>query len=632
MSRQNSSRRKEKRCKRCDQCSPSSSENQNESSQPAEVAEVSSETTTTNDPAWYAHDPQLLADASSMPYSDPLGKVLQCFDMHNGNHYSYTAPTFSVTWASSAYQFALPGIVALYTFPTLGGASKSEDAVNVAAHMLYTNVRYNSSGRKNYDQSDLMMYCLAVSDMYSYIMWMRRAYNAAFMASQRNLYMTHLLQAMDMNESLSSDLANFRSWINLFISKVSTLVVPASIELFKRRAFLYSNVYTESEDGSIQDQLYMFNPSAFLKFGYDSSGAGCLTPVLLPTDHKLTLDDIMSIGNSLLSNVMGNEDFSIMAGDLMRTYPDSRIGIESQPSEGIIIPIYDYYVLSQFKNANVISDFVVGSNTIVNHNVYRTQTPDGYHANIPTVEISASLLDPSTKKTVYAGGVYQDGSGLLVNPLFTYVLCDDYSKTGAHVGGKPNLSNVHLLSSDSHIVSSMRGDTSPAFTVEATRLSATIDAPEQIDSYIKDDDPNSTLGTDYVSRIHSNAEVAVGIKVYRYSNILDSTGNMKFECNSSVLKDNAIVRKGYNFPVDIAFYMNMMDLTHWYSLKYLPMQWMIVCNDTNNHKLGDISVYYTELASEIGMYTVQSSANIRRLNDVAMLSLLATPGVSKILN
>lgn len=298
---------------------------------------------TTNDPIWYASNPDLLRDAASYPFAQALGT-----NVDRGNRVN----DFNIP------NDAIPGICRIDLRPSLGLSVTKDSALNTAATAMYTFVRCANSGHPNYDSPDLMLYCSAMAQVYAFINWCQRLYGIATLYAQKNRYIPrNLMLSMDVNpESIVNNLASFRYWINVMIAKASSLAVPATMSYFSRTAFLYSNIYSESQ--SIKDQLYYFHPAAWLKFEFNSgSDSGSLKSVSLKAtgESGLTLAEIQQFGDELLGTILADEDMNIMSGDILKAYgPNGIIKLSSLPEMYTLIPVHDEYVLEQIHNATVL--------------------------------------------------------------------------------------------------------------------------------------------------------------------------------------------------------------------------------------------------------------------------------------
>lgn len=312
-------------------------------------------TTTSNDPMWYASNPDILRDAASYPFSQALGTTVE-----RGN----TFPEFTVD------NNAIPGICRIDLKPSLGLSITRDSAVNVAATAMYTYVRHANSGHSNYDSPDLMIYCVAMAQIYAFINWCQRLYGLATLYAQKNRYLPrHLITTMGVNpDSITNNLASFRYWINVMVSKASSLAVPATMSYFSRTAFLYANIYSESD--SIKDQVYYFHPESWLKFTFNSGseGGGYLASTKLTATGTdgLTLAEIQRFGEELIGSILSDEDMNIMSGDILKAYGvDHIIKLTALPEMYTTIPIYDPLVLSQIHNATVmeVEDFNIQQST-----------------------------------------------------------------------------------------------------------------------------------------------------------------------------------------------------------------------------------------------------------------------------
>lgn len=295
-----------------------------------------------NDPAWYAADPAILRDAASFPFSWPTGAT----NTHDLALYdeNLVEPPFS----------KVPGIVSLRTAPTIGFALRATDPINVASQALYSFVRHANSGHSNYDAPDLMLYILGMASNYSYLVWCQRLYGYALTYDQRNRYISdQLIKANGADpSSIHNNLANFRFWINTLIAKMSSFAVPATLSIFSRMSFMYSDYYIEGT--SIKDQLYQYVPDGFHKFIIDSQSRGRLDYVEFDHSKLMTVEEIMEYGNNLFGAIWDQEDFGIMSGDILKAYGDRIIKLASIPETYQIVPKFDPMVLTQIKNAMIL--------------------------------------------------------------------------------------------------------------------------------------------------------------------------------------------------------------------------------------------------------------------------------------
>lgn len=295
-----------------------------------------------NDVSWYATDPQLLRDAASIPYSWAIGTPL---NLNN--------PLLETL--SNKGAIVIPGVMALRTIPAFSRSVDATSPLNIASNATYAFIRHANSGHSNYDAPDLMIYIMAMSQVYSYITFLQRVYGLATLYAQRNRYLPReILHVCGVDpDSVANNLASFRYGINLLINKAASFAVPSTMPYFQRQAFLYSQIYTEG--ASIKDQLYLYVPDGFYKYTLNTDLSGMLEYVVFNDDTYRTVDQLLDFGNALLMPLIYSEDMNIMSGDILKAYGQNNIiQLQSLPEVYPIVPVYNQEVLEQMKNATVV--------------------------------------------------------------------------------------------------------------------------------------------------------------------------------------------------------------------------------------------------------------------------------------
>lgn len=288
-----------------------------------------------NDPSWYAQNPQLLKDYASYPFGYPLGGQLD----HSGS-------TFTGT---------IPGVMACRFTPSVGVATDETSPINVAMRKLYSFVRYANSGAKNYDAPDLMMYIVAVDSARMYLEFLKRAYGVFMNYTAFNRYYPRsIVYAMGIDfDDVESNLSDFRGFINQYAVKLNQLWVPSGFSYFKRHEWLCQHVYVDSAT-SPKAQTYFFVPQYFYKFtvtGNPAVGSLVCTPLSNQSNYRLTVQQMIEFGNSLLNPLITNEDIGIMAGDILKAYGQNGVLTTMGISEDYrVLPEYVPEVQSQLEN------------------------------------------------------------------------------------------------------------------------------------------------------------------------------------------------------------------------------------------------------------------------------------------
>lgn len=304
-----------------------------------------------NDWRWYAMNEQLLKDTASLPYSWPLGNRLNLDDSDSN----------PINLGS------VPGIMVLKTAPAYGVSTTADSPINVASRKIYTYVRHENSGAKNYDPVDLMLYLMSMDGALSYLSWLKRLYGTINLYNFTNRYFPKaalVAQNVDYDD-LIAHIADFRAYINTFAVRVGALCIPNSIAYMAKHSWMYSGMYLDGQNDKAQ--VYMFAPSTYSVFGLDSDGAGCLRNYnLWGFDNKmpktswtrlLTYDDLRKTGEAILAPLINSEDCGIMSGDILKAYGQGGV----YQADGIredytVLPVYDNTVLDQIHNATTVGE------------------------------------------------------------------------------------------------------------------------------------------------------------------------------------------------------------------------------------------------------------------------------------
>lgn len=335
-----------------------------------------------NDPVWYALDEALLRDAASIAYSNAVGTGITLQYTDNGTEQP-TAHTD--TWN-------VPGIGVIELTATPGYSADATSAINIAAKNIYSFVRHANSGSANYESPDLMLYILAMGNLYAGLSWMQRVYGVARLYSQKNRYYPKsVLRAMGVDfDSIQNNLADFRYYINTCALKLSALSVPKVMPLFSRWTWLNSGLYLDSENAKAQ--LYIFNLVHLWKF--DATGeqtGGSLVPqdINASTSLLATFEDIRNNFDAMLGAIIYDEDMNIMSGDIMKAYGKENLYEIASVDEGYqVLPEFNLEVLSQIQNTTMVGrQLRTGSSS--SGNIFKITQENGVIKFAPTAFLAA---------------------------------------------------------------------------------------------------------------------------------------------------------------------------------------------------------------------------------------------------
>lgn len=255
------------------------------------------------------------------------------------------------------FQTTVPGICALDVAPVIGQAKDERSAINVAAMAMYSYVRHTNSGSANYDPADMMMYVYGMCNIYSNIIFVQRAFGYYDAYENMNRYYPYaMLNAMGIDiQSILSNIVQVKSRINLLISKAAAFAVPAEFTIFKRQAFLYKDVYAESND--IMDQLYLMRPAGYYMFSnYASDKGSSLVWNAFDWSQPQDINYVLDIIDQQIEVFLSTQAIGNMSGDILKAYGNNIIKLAYIEDGFRLKPIFDETTLEMIQNAIVLPD------------------------------------------------------------------------------------------------------------------------------------------------------------------------------------------------------------------------------------------------------------------------------------
>lgn len=319
----------------------------------------------TNDPAWYGRTPELLRDAASIPFSNAAGVPFN-LDIKGVEQ--------NVTF--SADRVVIPGLMTFDVIPCPHADPYANDPLNIAANSMLGYIVHANSRNLTYSASDLMIYNLAMGNVYAYINFLMRIYGTTQLFSVFNRNIPSMLAAAQYVNytDVINHLADFRYGINLLINKAASFAAPADMPYFRRLAFLFSGLYSEGE--SIKDQLYMFVPAGFMQYSDTASQQGSsLVYKAFNGNPSYTVDQLLKYGNDLLNAIIGSEDMNIISGDILKAYGDGGIlKLATMPEVYNVLPVTDLAVLEQMQNCTFVDSGVANITATIQQSSSHTNT------------------------------------------------------------------------------------------------------------------------------------------------------------------------------------------------------------------------------------------------------------------
>lgn len=307
-------------------------------------SDLKGKTSARNDSGWYQADSVLMKDAANLPFPHALGMPMNIRDGMTG-----VVPT-------DTSDITLPGIMRINVITTPGTMGTWNDPINVAIRNIYSFVRHQNSGSKNYDAADLGVYFYAYDSCATYYAYLVRLYGTVRTLLLRNRYTPEdLITVMGADyKDITDNLAQLRAYINTFASRLAAMRVPSDLHFIERHMWLFSHIFADSNTDKCQ--MYVVNPGAFWEYKTATTPAdtGFFMSEKVPMTGALyTFERLSVFGNALLNSVLNSEDFNIMSGDILKAYGDKTFTI-NMISEDYQVPIvYEPEFLLQLHNATV---------------------------------------------------------------------------------------------------------------------------------------------------------------------------------------------------------------------------------------------------------------------------------------
>nr|DAI85234.1 MAG TPA: capsid [Picobirnaviridae sp.] len=306
-----------------------------------------------NDWQFYAVTERIAKDIASYPYNKLPGSKFN-IPWHSG--------TFSNFPDSTTY---LPNFCVLSYVPGVGNTNDDANAgINIATKQLYTYVRHANSGARNYEGPDIMMYVLAMRDIYTRFFEAKRALGIAYAYYFENKsFPDSLLRSIGIDpQDLRGNLAQYRGRLNLLAAKINSFAVPKYFKAFDRAAFISSYYFTDST--SIRGQAYIFRTAGYYTWSGTTSTQGTslqfnFDPSFNSTSSTPAFSNVSSFGTVYLDTLEDqldalfyDDDANTMAGDILKAFDQSNLyQIADVPDPYVVLGTYDEDILAQIENS-----------------------------------------------------------------------------------------------------------------------------------------------------------------------------------------------------------------------------------------------------------------------------------------
>lgn len=293
------------------------------------------------------------SDKISIAYAhDSHSRVFDALKFDASNVYFNNLLGTDLATQAGQNRTRLPGIL---VFGSQLNVQSRSDMINVAATSIYTYVRHANSGKTNYESSDLMVYLLAISEIYVGLAELMRAYGIASYFRSENLYSGAILTALGFNPTtLRTNLADVRYAINVLINKAKAFAVPRVFHFFDERISEFSTVY--KDEPTERAQFIAIRPSTLGRFDPTAEGGGAITFIRNDEDLRDIYEQIARV-DDLIQVLRQDEDSNIISGDMLKAYGDNLFQLSPIEPDFVIEPVYDELFLLQIQNAHVVHEY-----------------------------------------------------------------------------------------------------------------------------------------------------------------------------------------------------------------------------------------------------------------------------------
>ena len=316
-----------------------------------------------NDWRFYAASEEIAKSVASVPFNYMGGTP---FKISGTVFVSEGTP--SVALSNTA---AIPAVMALDYIPSIGNVLPgTATSINLASAQLYTMIRRANSGAKVYEAADVMMYVLAMQDIYASYFNCKRALGCLKLHTIQNHNLPKaILRALQIDyEDLRANAAQYRAMLNELATKINAFAIPSYFKAFDRAAFINSRLFGDSND--IKGQIYLYHKTGYYVWSATASTAGSSLKwdqyVVDDTgsSQTLTLREYISILNTQIDALYLDSDILTMSGDIFKAFPGKLYAVSEIGEDFVTEILFDNDVLAQIENSFAL----IPNYSLIGHN------------------------------------------------------------------------------------------------------------------------------------------------------------------------------------------------------------------------------------------------------------------------
>lgn len=285
-----------------------------------------------NDPKWYTHNEQLIADVTKIPFNSQIGRPIQL----------------------GISKINPPAIMVLGMHDVPGIARSNMDGVNIAGQALFQKMRKDLSTYASYAQSDVTMFVLAMTDIFIRYAELTRYFGVANLYSSLNLaYSDALLNALGISpvgiQEFRANYNDYRATFNNLIYKAQSLYLPAAFPIIERKLWMYSNYFYDHDDP--RAQLYVYVPDGYRKL-VETGEEGT---TLEFEERSETVKVMLAKFNQAIERIRSSDSMLKIMADMRNAFKDTSPWKFSYiPELYTVLPTHSTEVLSQIENTIIM--------------------------------------------------------------------------------------------------------------------------------------------------------------------------------------------------------------------------------------------------------------------------------------
>lgn len=341
-----------------------------------------------NHPDWYMPNSEIGQQIASVPFNKPAGSELRiqgCSDKNSYDH-SYII--------KSECTSRLQSVMAIDYFATPGVSTDGISGINMAAAKIYAAIRSKNSGAKVYEAADVMMYILEMQDIYANLCMLFRILGSCnyFQTLDKNVPDTFGSAMRIEMSDVRANRAKYFAQVNTLIEKVNSFAVPANLKVFKRSAYINTNIFRDSN--SKHGQYYVFNKVNYYRWSAKTDIKGTeLLCYTFNTAGPQSLQGLIDTISQQVDTLFLDSDVLTISADILKAFDTvSLYKFKPLAIDFAIEPAYDEYILSQIHNMRWIN-LDMDNITEANYNIkqegqlikYQPKFSSGTTSDISTV-------------------------------------------------------------------------------------------------------------------------------------------------------------------------------------------------------------------------------------------------------